>query len=309
MNMLAKTTQRADDYPTRLAAEQWTGRQDPVVWTKWSPDAPLTQDQVQTFENNGYLVLKNLFSPAEIAAMTAVSTALRSGETKVDPEDVITEPGSDEVRTVFRLDRHNALFDRLARDSRIAGRVRHLLGDDLYLHQSRLNYKPGFNGKEFYWHSDFETWHAEDGMPRMRAISASVLLTDNDALNGPLMLMPGSHRTFVACAGATPANNHANSLKKQEIGVPSQDSLTKMAEKFGIDHAAGVAGTVILFDCNTLHGSNGNITPFARSNAFFVYNAWSNRLTAPYAAAAARPAFLSERDPSAPITIETGSLV
>ncbi len=170
---------------------------------------------------------------------------------------------------MFRLDRHNALFDRLARDSRIAGIVRHLLDDDLYLHQSRLNYKPGFTGKEFYWHSDFETWHAEDGMPRMRAISASVLLSDNDALNGPLMLMPGSHKTFVACAGETPDKNHENSLKKQEIGVPSQDSLAKMADTHGIDYAAGSAGTVILFDCNTLHGSNGNITPFARSNAFF----------------------------------------
>ncbi|MDZ4136369.1 MAG: phytanoyl-CoA dioxygenase family protein, partial [Paracoccaceae bacterium] len=111
------------------------------------------------------------------------------------------------------------------------------------------------------------------------------------------------------CAGETPRNNHESSLKKQEIGVPSQGSLTKMAEAHGIDHAAGSAGTVILFDCNTLHGSNGNITPFARSNAFFVYNAWSNRLQAPFAAQAPRPAFLSERAPEAPIKIETGALL
>ena len=144
-------------------------------------------------------------------------------------------------------------------------------------------------------------------MPRMRAISASVLLTDNDALNGPLMLIPGSHRTFVACAGETPENNHRSSLKKQEIGVPSPESLTRMADKFGVDFAAGKAGTVILFDCNTLHGSNGNITPFPRSNAFFVYNAWSNRVVAPFAAKTPRPAFLSDRDATQPIMIEAGS--
>lgn len=309
MNMFAKQGHAADDYPTRLAAEDWTERKDPVVWSKWTPEAPLTQAHVQSYADKGYLVLRNLFSPAEVAALQAVSAALRSGQTAVDAEDKITEPGSDAIRTVFRLDRHNALFDRLARDSRIAGIVRFLLDDDLYLHQSRLNYKPGFTGKEFYWHSDFETWHAEDGMPRMRAISASVLLSDNDALNGPLMLMPGSHKTFVACAGETPDKNHENSLKKQEIGVPSQDSLTKMANAHGIDYAAGSAGTVILFDGNTLHGSNGNITPFARSNAFFVYNAWSNRLGAPFAAKAPRPDFLSERAPKAPITIEAGSLL
>jgi ectoine hydroxylase-related dioxygenase (phytanoyl-CoA dioxygenase family) len=151
----------------------------------------------------------------------------------------------------------------------------------VYLHQSRLNYKPGFTGKEFYWHSDFETWHAEDGMPRMRAISASILLTDNDALNGPLMLMPGSHRTFVACAGETPDDNHKIVAQEAGVGVPSHDSADPDGpNRFGIDYAAGKAGTVVLFDCNTLHGSNGNITPFPRSNAFFVYNAWSNKVGA-----------------------------
>lgn len=308
MTMPATYAAKQDDYPTRLPQEQWLERKDPTLWGRWSPEAPLTRAETNAFEKNGFIVLSGVFSPAEVAALQQESAGMRSGETKLAPENVITEPGSDEVRTVFRLDEQNALFDRLARDKRIAGRISFLLGDDVYLHQSRLNYKPGFTGKEFYWHSDFETWHAEDGMPRMRAISASVLLTDNDALNGPLMLMPGSHRTFVACAGETPEDNHKTSLKRQEIGVPSQDSLTRMAHQFGVDYAAGRAGTVILFDCNVLHGSNGNITPFPRSNAFFVYNAWSNRVGAPYAAKAPRPAFLSSRDPQAPLAIESGKL-
>mgnify|MGYP000692494692 CR=1 FL=1 len=309
MTMSASNTALQDDYPTRLPSEQWLERKDPTVWGKWSPEAPLTRAETQSFEKNGYLVLKGVFSAAEVEALQAESSRMRSGEAELAPENIITEPNSSEVRTVFRLDEQNALFDRLARDKRVAGRVSYLLGDDVYLHQSRLNYKPGFTGKEFYWHSDFETWHAEDGMPRMRAISASVLLTDNDALNGPLMLMPGSHQTFVSCAGETPEDNHKSSLKKQEIGVPSQESLSKMAEKFGVDYAAGRAGTVILFDCNTIHGSNGNITPFPRSNAFFVYNAWSNRVVSPFAAKSPRPAFLSSRDPQAPIEIEGGKLV
>ena len=308
MTMPATKAAHQDDYPTRLPQEQWLERKDPTVWSKWSPEAPLTRTETQSFEKNGYLALKGVFSAAEIEALQAESTLMRSGEADLAPENIITEPNSSEVRTVFRLDEQNALFDRLARDKRVAGRVSYLLGDDVYLHQSRLNYKPGFTGKEFYWHSDFETWHAEDGMPRMRAISASVLLTDNDALNGPLMLMPGSHQTFVSCAGETPEDNFKSSLKKQEIGVPSQESLSKLAEKFGVDYADGRAGTVILFDCNIIHGSNGNITPFPRSNAFFVYNAWSNRVVTPFAAKAARPAFLSSRDPQAPIQIESGKL-
>ena len=302
------TETRTDDYPTRMAEERWLERKDPVVWGKPGPDAPLAPEQVAEYEKNGFLVLRDLFTPAEIARLQEESRRLRSGQAQLQADNVVTEPGSDAVRTVFRLDDESTLFNRLACDDRIAGKIRFLLDDDLYLHQSRLNYKPGFTGKEFYWHSDFETWHAEDGMPRMRAISASVLLTDNDALNGPLMLMPGSHRHFVSCAGETPDDNHKSSLKKQEVGVPSHNALTELADRFGIEYAAGKAGTVILFECNTMHGSNGNITPFSRSNAFFVYNAWSNRLGQPFAARKPRPAFLSSRDPKAPIRVVSGEI-
>jgi ectoine hydroxylase len=57
-----------------------------------------------------------------------------------------------------------------------------------------------------------------------------------------------------------------------------------------------------------MHGSNGNITPFPRSNAFFVYNAWSNRVEAPFAAQKPRPAFLSNREPQGPIEIASGPI-
>jgi ectoine hydroxylase len=306
--MTLATAHITDDYPTRGSTEAWLQRQDPVFWGKWSPEAPFTRAQAESFEKQGFIVLNNLFSEAEVARLQEESARIRSGEVQLQADNVITEPGSNAVRTVFRLDEESSVFDRLARDERIAGRIRFLLDDDVYLHQSRLNYKPGFNGKEFYWHSDFETWHAEDGMPRMRAISASILLTDNDALNGPLMLMPGSHRHFVSCAGETPEDNHKSSLKKQEVGVPSPDALSEMAKKFGIEYAAGKAGTVVLFDCNTMHGSNGNITPFPRSNAFFVYNAWSNRVVDPFAASRPRPPFLASREPAAPLTIASGRI-
>ncbi|WP_417583220.1 ectoine hydroxylase [Pelagibacterium sp.] len=299
---------RTDAYPTRLADETWLERKDPVFWGNWTPQAPLTRAQTEEFDKNGFLVLNNVFSPAEVTKLQAESSRLRSGEASLNSDNVVTEPDSDAVRTIFRLEDESSLFNRVARDERIAGKVRFLLDDDLYLHQSRLNYKPGFTGKEFYWHSDFETWHAEDGMPRMRAISASILLTDNDALNGPLMLMPGSHKHYVSCAGETPDENHKSSLKKQEVGVPSHGALSDLAAKFGIEYASGKAGTVILFECNTIHGSNGNITPFPRSNAFFVYNAWSNRVEEPFAANKPRPDFLSNRDPKGPFEIVSGKI-
>lgn len=57
----------------------------------------------------------------------------------------------------------------------------------------------------------------------------------------------------------------------------------------------------MIFDCNTLHASNGNITPFERMNAFFVFNAWSNRLEEPYAAPSPRPEHIAHRKVEAPL--------
>lgn len=294
-----------DPYPSRLTeGERWIDRVDPIVWphVEGAPFSDvLPKPEIAAYGRDGYLVRRNVFSADEVRALVEAATRLRETAAQNAGEDAVCEPGSDELRTLFNLETHAEIFDMLSRSRQVAGVARRLLGDDVYIHQSRLNYKPGFTGKEFYWHSDFETWHAEDGMPRMRAVSASILLTDNSALNGPLMLMPGSHKIFIGCQGETPAEHHKSSLKKQEIGAPSKASLTRLAETCGVDYAAGPAGTVIFFDCNTMHGSNGNITPFPRSNAFFVFNAVSNALTAPFGATMPRPEFLARRSDVAPI--------
>lgn len=294
---------RTDQYPTRLPdTERIMDRRDPVLWSNWTEDAPISRQEAERYREDGYLVRKDLFSREEVELLIEAGAELRATGERIRSEDLVTEPGLDEVRTIFRLDEHSPIFRRLAHDRRLAGVAEFLLDDRVYIHQSRLNYKPGFTGKEFYWHSDFETWHAEDGMPRMRAVSASILLTDNSALNGPLMLVPGSHNRFVACRGETPERNHETSLKKQEIGVPQPETIARMVDELGLDAATGPAGTVIFFECNTLHGSNGNLTPFPRSNAFFVFNALSNRVKAPFAAPRPRPAYLSRREP--PVAID-----
>src|SRR5690606_26110470 len=68
-----------------------------------------------------------------------------------------------------------------------------------------------------------------------------------------------------------------------------------------ISAPAPKAGSVVVFDCNTMHGSNGNITPYGRSNAFVVFNAWSNRLVAPFGETRPRPEFIAHREVAEPI--------
>jgi len=293
---------RVLDHPTIVP------RLDPVVYAKDRASGPLTPEQVRSYEKDGFLVLKSLFSPSEIARLQAELARLRESHAGIDPQTLVLEPGGRELRSIFQIHRSSELFARLASDARLVSIARFLLDDRVYVHQSRLNYKPGFFGKEFYWHSDFETWHTEDGMPRMRALSVSISLTENTELNGPLMLVPGSHRRYVTCVGRTPADHYKQSLRRQEYGVPDPGSLETLVAEGGLVSSTGPAGTVAIFDCNVMHGSNSNVTPHPRSNAFIVYNAVSNALLQPFGGQPPRPEFIAARSRVEPIEAHTSRL-
>ncbi len=289
------TAQRTDAYPSRVGDEpELLERRDPVV--HGGTEGPLSAEQVSTFDSVGAVVLESLFSPAEVQAALDRLEELAADPTVRAADGTVTEPESHEVRSIFEIHLSDALMGSMATDGRVVDAASQLLGGGVYLHQSRINRKPGFEGKPFQWHSDFETWHTEDGMPRMRALSAAIALSDNHPFNGPLMIIPGSHRTFVTTVAETPEDNYKSSLKKQEVGVPDQESLTALTEAGGIEQMTGPAGSVVLFDCNVMHASAGNITPYPRSNLFLVFNSVDNELEEPFAAGEPRPNFIAARE-------------
>ncbi len=300
---------KEDLYPTRVEGRaSRMPRRDPIVYRNDNRlPGPLSEGEVACFEKNGFLFFEVFYSPAEVDMFNRALGELCASPSVRESDVAIMEPSGIEVRSIFGVTMLNHVFFTLSREARIVDAVRQLLGDEVYIHQSRVNRKPGFEGKEFYWHSDFETWHAEDGMPRMRAISCSVNFTENNEFNGPLMVIPGSHHTFVSCSGRTPDNHYKSSLRKQEYGVPDRESLGALANESGIVAPKGPAGSVLLFDCNLMHGSAGNISPYPRSNVFFVYNAVSNTLVEPFDGTKPRPEFVASRDFSAitPVVIES----
>lgn len=285
-----------DAYRSRVDPEPaLVPREDPVMYSQLGAPGPLSAAQCMDFDRRGYIQLEYWLKLTELSAMEDEASRLISPGAILEPETVILEPRSTAIRSVFQIHEQSTLFRRLTNDSRLVGAAQQLLNDEVYIHQSRLNYKPGFSGKDFYWHSDFETWHIEDGMPRMRALSMSIALTENTEYNGPLMVMPGSHKSYVRCVGATPEGHYKQSLRKQEYGIPDHGSLQTLFERGGIDVPKGPAGTIVIFDCNIMHGSNSNISPLPRSNVFLVYNSISNRLVAPFGATQPRPEHIAAR--------------
>ncbi|MGO2745987.1 ectoine hydroxylase [Microbacterium sp.] len=293
---MTTTTTAEDLFPTRLATPtDFIERTQPAVWGEVG-DGPFTASELEAHERRGYTVLDDFITADDVALYTRELDRLAGDPALKDDPRMITERTTGTVRSVFEVEKLSSALEALARDPKVLGRARQIVGSDVYLHQTRINYMPSFTGTGFYWHSDFETWHAEDGMPVPRAVSLSIALTDNYPFNGGLMVMPGSHRTFVPAVGETPDNNHEQSLQAQEAGVPSHAAITAMAEKYGIDQFTGAAGSALWFDSNIMHGSGNNITPYARSNVFMVFNSVDNALVEPFAAKSARPEHIASRD-------------
>ncbi|WP_114417057.1 ectoine hydroxylase [Marinospirillum perlucidum] len=298
-----------DYYPTREHfIEERFPRKEPVIHldSQERANGPLSEEELQDYERNGFLSFEGYFSSEAVAPFFDELDDIERDSAMCARDQVIMDPNQKKVRSVFDMHKLSSAFDRMTRHPHLLAMVQQLLGSDVYIHQSRINDKSGFCGKGFEWHSDFETWHSEDGMPAMRAVSASIMLTDNNAFNGPLMLIPGSHQAFIPCPGETPDNNWTQSLRKQMVGVPSREDIADLANSGGIKQPTGPAGSLLLFECNTLHASNANMSPWPRSNLFFVYNSVENRMNKPFSGKAPRPSFLATRDNPPPLKAHCG---
>jgi ectoine hydroxylase len=281
-----------DRYTTRTDAEPVAqDRADPVVWN------PEMRTKYVDFEVDGFTHSEAVLDDRHVQSCLSEVRRLGDDPTLRTDARIVREKRSAAVRSIFDIANLSVVVSDAIEKSGAAHIAGEILGSEVYIHQSRLNYKPGFRGGAFYWHADFETWHAEDGMPAPRAVSASIALTDNYHFNGPLMVMPGSHRTFVQCAGRTPERYFEESLVEEipRVGVPTEEMIARMYERHGIDVVTGAAGSMTVFDSNLLHASAGNISPIPRANIFVVFNSVDNRLEAPFGGTSPRPEFLAAR--------------
>ena len=159
---MTTTIQAVEDlYPTRQNTSQVIPRRDPVVQGS-AEHGPFEAETLRSFEEKGYLSIDQLITAEELQLFKDELKRLAEDPAVKQDERTVVEAKSDEVRSIFDIHRSNEIFSKIANDPRVVGRAEQILGSEVYIHQSRINYKPGFVGKDFTWHSDFETWHAED---------------------------------------------------------------------------------------------------------------------------------------------------
>ena len=233
----------------------------------------LTKEHINRFDEEGYLFFPNLFSQKEMKYLVDAVPKLYEKREEYN----FREKDSDAVRTNFAAHLYSKPFAKLARHPRMIKPVEELLGEQLYMHQFKINGKMAFEGDVWQWHQDYGTWMNDDLMPTARAMNVAIFLDEVTEFNGPLLFIPGSHKKGVIKA------SHDLTTTSYPLWTLDNNLIAQLVnraggKKGGIVSPKGQAGSVILFHGCLVHASSNNLSPFNRISVYLSLCAVSNHI-------------------------------
>ena len=194
----------------------------------------LTDAEIQTFSDEGYLVIDAVFPPEDVEALKAAC----------ESPEVVNEWKKRDYsnRTVHLLEitvKH-PIFMELAKSQRILKRITPLIGADIQLQHSKLATKPPAKGKgPVAWHQDFAFFpHTNTDL-----VAVMVMLDDAICENGCMQVVVGSHKLGVL-----------NHIEEGLFNGRCQESYL-WEDTRRIAHVTPKAGGISIHHCLTLHGS------------------------------------------------------
>ena len=214
----------------------------------------LSAEQLRQFEDEGFIIIPELFATEEVEVLKGEIPGVFAQRR----DENVREKDGDTVRTGFATHTFNDVYARFVRHPRILGPAEEMLGGQVYVHQFKLNAKAAFNGDVWQWHQDYGTWKRDDDMPEARAMNLAVYLDDVSEFNGPLYLIPKSHKRGVLEAG------HDVTTTSYPLWTLDEALIREMADEGGIVAPKGKAGTGFFFHSCLVHASPPNISPWDR---------------------------------------------
>lgn len=230
----------------------------------------LTEDQIAHFHREGWLFLPETFSEEEVACLRTEADLVLAQQR---PE--VWRERSGAPRTAFAAHLYNEGLGLLGRHPAMIRPIEQIFGEQLYMHQYKVNAKASFTGDVWQWHQDFGVWAREDGMPEPRAMNIAVFLDEVMPINGPLMLVPRSHTYGVLQA------ERDTTTTSYPLWTLDEETVTRLVAEGGIVAPTGKPGGLLMFHGNLVHGSAGNITPYPRKIVYLTLNAVSNYIRTP----------------------------
>ena len=173
-----------------------------------------------------------------------------------DLEDSHT-PVQPRVRRIKAPDRHHPEYARLVRHPRIVEVLTDLWGPNVRFDAAKLNLKAAGYGAAVEWHQDWAFYpHTNDDLA-----AVGVMMDDMAPENGPLMVLPGSHRGPVHDHHAD--GRFCGAMDPATCGVDFSRAVP----------LTGPAGAITVHHVRAIHGSAPNTSNRDRRLLLFQFRA------------------------------------
>jgi len=223
----------------------------------------ISDRDVALYREQGYLVVPGVLEAATLHELRREMAEVLEGAREIaDHTEVYDlEPGhrpeAPRVRRIKTPHRFFPGFERLVRHPRLVTLLQRLLGPGIRLHGSKINLKSPRYGSPVEWHQDWAFYpHTNDDL-----LAVGVMLDDCTLDNGPLLVVPGSHRGPVW-------DHHAGG---SFCGAVDPAAIAREIER--AVPLTGRAGSMSVHHVRLLHGSAQNVSDLPRALLLYEYAA------------------------------------
>ena len=208
----------------------------------------LTKEQRERYDRDGFVLVEGAVPRATLARLRETTERLIDASRAITENDDVYDLDTGHGPNAPRLNRIKTphlvdpVYDEYLRSDALLDLVRPLVGENVRLHNSKLNTKAAHGGAAVHWHQDWAFYpHTNDDL-----LAVGVMLSDVGDDDGPLQMVPGSHRDAV--------------LSHRRGGVfcgaiDPDDPAARLDEAIAL---TGPAGSVSLHHVRTLHASAPN---------------------------------------------------
>ena len=224
----------------------------------------LTEAQRTAYERDGFIVVPDVFSAAEIDELRAVtdgfvarSATVAANDEVYDLEDTHSAAGP-RVRRLKAPHLIDPAYFRASRNDKVVAILKDLWGS-VRFDTGKLNMKSAGYGAPVEWHQDWAFYpHTNDDLA-----AVGIMLDDVDMENGPMMVVPGSHKGPIwdhhgpngrFCGAMDPAR-----LAQGDGDIDLSRALPCL----------GKAGSITVHHVRAVHGSATNFS--GRERRFLLY--------------------------------------
>lgn len=219
----------------------------------------LSQQQREFYETNGYLKVEQVVTPSELDELQAVTDQLIDESRQVAQSNEVYDldrghgPQDPRLTRIKLPHKRHAIYDRILKQSKVTEVLTDLLGPNTFLNTSKLNTKAPGGGAAVEWHQDWAFYPATNDS----LLAFGLMLRDVTPDNGPLLVIPGSHKGPVLSHHASGVFCGAVNPEDPQFERDKAVTLT------------GRAGDMTVHHVRTLHGSAPNVSDRARQILFY----------------------------------------